>query len=212
MQAKFYLWQICELSMRELISRYGPAGLIILACSVARTKLFYHPARLIRWPVYIRGRSRIRWGRGFTTGVGLRLDALSKANTPCLLIGERVQINDYVHIGAIEHVSIGNDVLIASHVFISDHNHGRYDTADHLSGPDVPPVERPWVSRPVVIGNKVWIGEHVCILPGVTIGDGAIIGAGAVVTRDLPANCIAVGNPARVIKLFDSASASWVPA
>lgn len=195
--------------MRVLISRYGLMGLIRLAYSLLCTRLFYHPARLIRRPVYIRGRSRIRWSHGFTAGVGLRLDAFGRGNAPCLVIGERVQINDYVHIGAIDRVSIGNDVLIASRVFISDHNHGRYDSSDPTSGADIPPVERPWISSPVVIGNKVWVGENVCILPGVTIGDGAIIGAGSVVTRDLPPGCVAVGNPARVIKMFDRVSASW---
>lgn len=56
------------------------------------------------------------------------------------------------------------------------------------------------MSKPVNIGNHVWIGRSAIILKGVTIGDGAIIGAGSVVTRDIPPRCLAVGNPARVIK------------
>ena len=52
----------------------------------------------------------------------------------------------------------------------------------------------------ITIGNNVWLGGNVCVLPGVTIGDNAVIGAGSVVTRDVPANCIAAGNPCRVIR------------
>lgn len=196
--------------MNKIFSTYGLIGLIKLASNLVCTKIFYRPARLIRKPIYIRGRSKISWGYGLTTGVGLRLDALGVSNAKCLLIGDHVQINDYVHIGAIEKVSIGDDVMIASRVFITDHNHGCYDSTDSESGPDIPPSQRPLVSSPVIIGNKVWIGEGVCILPGVTIGDGAVVGAGAIVTHDLPSNSIAVGNPARVIKLFDRESSKWI--
>ncbi len=55
-------------------------------------------------------------------------------------------------------------------------------------------------ARPITIGNNVWIGGNVVVLPGVTIGDNCTIGAGSVVTRDIPANSVAVGNPCRVIK------------
>jgi maltose O-acetyltransferase len=55
-------------------------------------------------------------------------------------------------------------------------------------------------ARPITIGDNVWLGGGVIVLPGVTIGDNAVVGAGAVVTLDLPANVVAVGNPARVIQ------------
>ena len=53
---------------------------------------------------------------------------------------------------------------------------------------------------PITIGNNVWIGAQVCVLPGVTIGDNTIIGAGSVVTKSIPANVLAVGNPCRVVR------------
>lgn len=53
---------------------------------------------------------------------------------------------------------------------------------------------------PITIGNNVWIGGHVCVLPGVTIGDNAVIGAGSIVTKDIPANSLAVGNPCKIIR------------
>ena len=55
-------------------------------------------------------------------------------------------------------------------------------------------------AKPIKIGNNVWIGGNVCILPNVTIGDNVTIGAGSVVTCDIPSNCIAVGNPCKVVK------------
>ena len=72
------------------------------------------------------------------------------------------------------------------------------------------PAERPLDSDPVVIGHRVWLGENVVVLPGVTIGDGCVVGSGAVVCKSLPENCVAVGVPARPVKVFDEHAGSWV--
>lgn len=58
-------------------------------------------------------------------------------------------------------------------------------------------------AHPITVGNNVWFGAHVCVLPGVTIGDNCVIGAGSVVTKDIPSNSVAVGNPCKVIRNVD---------
>lgn len=191
------------------LSKYGLLGSIRLARDLAFTKIFHPASRLIRLPVYIRGRKFINFGKALTSGPGLRLDAFPNFPGIVLSIGESVQFNDYVHVAAAVHISIGDNTLIASRVFISDHNHGRFDGEALEDGPDNPPVQRPLHAKPVHIGKNVWIGESVCVLPGVTIGDGAVIGAGSVVTRDIPARCVAAGNPARVIRLWDDNTHQW---
>lgn len=88
-------------------------------------------------------------------------------------------------------VSIGDNAFIGPNV-------GIY-TACHPTDPKSRNRQVEW-ALPVTIGDNVWIGGHVTILPGVTIGSGTTIGAGSVVTRDIPDNVVAVGNPARVVK------------
>jgi lipopolysaccharide O-acetyltransferase len=120
-----------------------------------------------------------------------------------------VQVNDYVHIGAINSVKIGNNVLIASKVFISDHNHGFYGLNDRHDSPLSVPKDRELSFSSVVIEDNVWLGEFVAVLPGVTIGKGSIIGSMSVVSKNIPEFSIAVGSPAKVIKKYNFETSKW---
>jgi acetyltransferase-like isoleucine patch superfamily enzyme len=152
----------------------------------------------------------MKLGPGLTTGRGLRLEAFqSQGDTPTLTIGRDVQLNDYVHIAAACSVVIGDRVLIASRVFITDHQHGSYSGSGPQDHPWSAPAERPLTCEPVWIEDDVWIGEGVCILPGVRIGRGAVVGANSTVTRDVPAQTIVAGSPAHIVKLFCIATATW---
>lgn len=200
-------------SSLSMFSRYGFLGMIRLVRDTLMTNLCFPAARILRWPWYLRGMRHIRIGRELTAGVGLRLDAFSEdEDRICINIGSRVEVNDHVHIGAVESVTIGDDVLIASRVFITDHDHGCYGGELPHSSPDTRPADRELLVSPVKIGGRVWLGEGVTVLPGVTIGEGAVIGANAVVTRDIPSNCLALGIPAKVVKRYDPVLNQWVSA
>jgi maltose O-acetyltransferase len=91
-------------------------------------------------------------------------------------------------------ITIGDDVQIGPNVQLL--------TPTHPVEPE--PRRQKWeAAEPIVIGDNVWLGGGVIVLPGVTIGENTVVGAGAVVTRDLPANVVAVGNPARVVRSLE---------
>jgi acetyltransferase-like isoleucine patch superfamily enzyme len=189
--------------------RYTVTAKLYLAACYLRTRIFYRPARIIRFPIDIRWKTSIRWGDDFTTGRNCRLEVVQARDEGVKLrLGNHVQLNDNVHIVAAKSVSIGNDVLMASKIFISDCVHGSYSGSEN-SDPMTSPDERPLYTAPVVIDDRVWLGDNVVIMPGVHVGEGAVIGASSVVTADIPANTIAVGAPARVIKKYDPVSGKW---
>lgn len=175
------------------------------------TKCVCRSARLLRFPLYIRGKKYINFGKNLTTGIGCRFDVfkLNGYPNPELIFGENIQLNDYVHICSIQKIEIGDDTLIASHVYISDNSHGTYKGNESDSSPFTSPIKRIYQMSSVKIGKRVWIGEGCMILPGVSIGDGAVIGAHAVVNRDIPANTIAVGSPAIIVKRYNLTTQRW---
>lgn len=106
-------------------------------------------------------------------------------------VGKRFFANFHLTILDEAKVTIGDDCFIGPNVSIY--------TACHSTDPVERNTRREW-AEPVTISDNVWIGGSVTILPGVTIGNNVTIGAGSVVTRDIPSDTIAVGNPCRVIK------------
>lgn len=110
-------------------------------------------------------------------------------------IGDAVMISPGVRISASDEITIGNGCMMANGVYITDCDwHGIYDRVNRDPDP-----------RPVRIGDNVWIGDRATVLKGVTIGDNSIVAACSVVTRDVPANTVVAGNPARVVKELDPA-------
>jgi maltose O-acetyltransferase len=113
----------------------------------------------------------------------------------CISIGDHTFINYGSSISAHKLVKIGRHCLLGHYTLILDNNEHGLEQREAL-----PP------SAPVTIEDHVWIGSHVIILPGVSIGHHAAVGAGSVVSRDIPANCLAAGNPARVVRQLTSSA------
>ena len=153
---------------------------------------------------WIEGGKYIKIGDDFYARAGLRLEAwdsyLEEKLSPNITIGNKVNLGEGCHIGAIGTLTIGDNVLMGSKVFITDHQHGSTTRTDL----ELAPVVRPLYSRgKVTIGDNVWIGDNVVVLPGVTIGNGAVIGANAVVNKDVPEMAVVGGVPAKIIRMIE---------
>lgn len=192
------------------MTRYSISEIVRSGYALALTKAYFPTARLVRRPVYIRGRRHAEFGPGLTTGYHCRFDlGGARRNRITLRLGSNCHLGDNVHIVASESVTIGDNCLMASKIFISDTSHGVYQ-GQGQSRPDSDPNMRPLSTRPVKIGANVWIGENACVLPGVSIGDGVIINANTVVTKDVPAVSMVAGVPARIIKEWDEDTGRWL--
>ncbi|HHP0494640.1 TPA: sugar O-acetyltransferase, partial [Vibrio harveyi] len=115
-----------------------------------------------------------------------------RANWGCHThLGDNVYANFNLTLVDDTHIYIGDHVMIGPNVTIA--------TAGHPIDPELR-RDIAQFNIPVHIGNNVWIGANSVVLPGVTIGENSVIGAGSVVTKDIPANVVAVGNPCRVLR------------
>ncbi len=150
------------------------------------------------WYVNISG-NNIHIGRSFTAigepmhrveiGVWGRAEGEGRIE-----IGECVLMSPGSRISASDEIVIGDGTMFANGAYVTDSDwHTIYDR-----------TERDPTPTPVHIGRNVWLGDHATVLKGVSIGDNSVVAARAVVTRDVPANVVVAGNPARVVKELDS--------
>lgn len=143
-------------------------------------------------------------GVGANTFFGPVLNYMGIAYNPKIIIGEGTWIGKNCSIAAISKVQIGANVLFAGHVHITDHSHGYENILESVA-------KQPLTSKgPVIIEDDCWLGFSSEILSGVHIGKHSIVAARAVVTKDVPPYSVVAGNPAKIIKRYDSASKKWV--
>ncbi|HEU4736207.1 MAG TPA: acyltransferase [Solirubrobacterales bacterium] len=141
----------------------------------------------------IAARGRIDFGRFVWIGDGTKI----RCHEGRVEIGDKTVIGQECTISAYQHVRIGQQCVIADRAMFIDFDHG------------VVEVERPIrqqgiYKRDVVVGSNVWIGYGACVLRGVRVGDNAIVGTNSVVTKDVPANAVVAGIPARVIRMREA--------
>ena len=194
--------------MLKKLFNYHVYSFLNLIISAAYTKIFHPKSRLLRLPIDLRGVKYIEFGKNLTTGKNCRIEAynFSEIKGNLIVFGNNIQINDMVHIAARKKIIIEDNVLMASRIFITDHNHGNFDGYDDLN---INYIDKKVACKDVVIKKNVWIGENCNILPGVTIGEFSVIGAGSTVTKSIPAYSVAVGSPAVVVKYYNKSEKEW---
>lgn len=180
---------------------------------------------VLQWSVRIAGGLASRWRNLWYRALGVRIEGycwLRRISIPrqwedirlegsvalddgvvLLCSGERkpdklvlrhdCYVNRYTIFDAHERIEVGAKAMFGPFCYITD--------ADHSYEPGKAVMDQPMRSQAVVIGEEAWLGAHVVVLPGVRIGRGAVIGANSIVNRDIPDNAIAVGAPARVVRM-----------
>ena len=140
-------------------------------------------------------RGLVRFGRFAWIGHGCKI----RCHEGLVEIGAKTVLGQECTISAYQHVRIGEQCVVADRAMFIDFDHNVTDVES--------PIRRQGIyKRSVEVGNNVWIGYNAQVLRGVRIGDNAIIGANSVVTRDIPANAVAAGTPARVLRMREAPS------
>ena len=158
----------------------------------------------------VKGRQYIKCGKDVYIGENSKLLCWDSHRgkkfdkSPEIILGDNLHITRNFVLQCANRIEIGNNVLIASDVFMIDYNHGMNPLAEsYLHNPlDI--------SEGIIIKDGAWIGNNVIILGGVEIGEKTIVGAGSVVTHSIPDYSIAVGNPAKVIKKWNFDISEWI--
>lgn len=173
---------------------------LAFAQQVATSKLYLRGVSEVGPGVRTAGRPHIENAGFMSLGANVMLKSipaqleLATERGARLTIGADSIITYGANIGCTERITIGKRCLIGPYSMIIDCSF--HELLDRSKRPP---------SRPVTLEDDVWIGAKVSVLPGVTIGRGSVIGAGSVVTKDVPAYCVAMGMPAKVVKTFDPA-------
>jgi acetyltransferase-like isoleucine patch superfamily enzyme len=152
----------------------------------------------------VRPRTRmdvVPWNK-FELGTDSTIEDFSAINNGVgpVIIGDRTKIG--LSNTIIGPVTIGNDIRLAQNITLSGLNHNYQDVSRpiHVQGVS---------TSPITIEDATWIGANVVVLAGVTIGKHCVVAAGSIVTKDVPAYSVAVGNPARVVKKYNHETKVW---
>jgi acetyltransferase-like isoleucine patch superfamily enzyme len=146
-----------------------------------------------RLQIQIGKRGKVRFGRFAWIGDGTKI----RCHEGEVAIGAKTVLGQECTISAYQHVAIGDQCVIADRAMFIDFDHS-------VANVEIPVRRQGIYKRDVDVGSNVWIGYNACVLRGVRVGDNSIIGANAVVTHDVPANAVAGGVPARVLRMREA--------
>jgi acetyltransferase-like isoleucine patch superfamily enzyme len=155
----------------------------------------------------IRGIERMKFGNNVVVqkDCWLNIAFNNPAPGPMILIGEGTNIGRRCTLSAANRIEIGKFVLIAPNVFIADTHHEYQKLGVPIMNQGITTHE-----DQIVIGDETWIGINAVIMGNVAVGKHCVIGANSVINKDIPDYCVAVGNPARVVKMLDVKTGQWV--
>jgi acetyltransferase-like isoleucine patch superfamily enzyme len=146
-----------------------------------------------RLEIQIGRKGTIRFGRFVWVGDGTKI----RCHEGEVVIGPKTVLGQDCTISAYQHIRIGEQCVIADRAMFIDFDHGSVEV-------DRPVRQQGIYKRDVEVGSNVWIGYGACILRGVRVGDNAVIGTNSVVTRDVPANAVVGGVPARILRMREA--------
>lgn len=166
----------------------------------------YHRSDTIIRPLWLTPKY-IELGKNVNIAHHARLQGVSKYNeiifNPLIILHDGVSIQQNLHLTCANKIEIGENTAIAANVTITDIHHPYDDISKPIEKQDI-------VVKEVIIGADCKIYNNAVVLPGVHIGTHVTIGANSVVTHDIPAYSVAVGNPAKVIKKYDFENKKWI--
>lgn len=195
-------WQFFVNKVGSVLARLKTATYYrLIFGSIGRRSSIFKPLLLSNPQfIFVGDRTMIR------TGARIETVVLNKEQPPALIIGNNVNIEQNVHIICSSRIVIGDDVSITGGCAIVDTNHPYEDVSDprkigeRLDANAIAPVE---------IGAGSFLGYGSVILPGVRIGKNCVVGANSIVTRDVPDFCVVCGNPARIVRRYDTSAGVW---
>jgi acetyltransferase-like isoleucine patch superfamily enzyme len=146
-----------------------------------------------RLEIQIARKAEVRFGRFVWIGDGSKI----RCHEGEVEIGAKTVMGQECTISAYRHVRIGEQCVIADRAMFIDFDHGVVETERPIRLQGI-------YMRDVEVGSNVWIGYGACVLRGVSVGDNAIVGTNSVVTKDVPANAVVAGSPARIIRMREA--------
>ena len=198
---------MCKGNIERCIVTWGRLQTFLFTRLIAGQFRQCGPGTRISPPFRFANLSRINLGAGVMIHrdcwIHVRDDPAGDKSEPAIVIKSNTGIGMGATLSAMRRIVIGEHVMLARNVYISDHAHAFEDMNLPIALQGIAKVGE------VEIGDSTWLGQNACVLPGVRIGRHCVVGSNSVVTHDVPDFCVAAGVPAKVIKRYNVETRVW---